>query len=112
MRWRRIEVVVALFAVLPVIALGSGESKHPFFQNRVFPIPKREREAQPAFAVGDPQQSVLAPPVSAASGLIVREIIPAASPFRIILPHRAPLPFAQKRPPTFPIFRAAGVVRK
>ena len=40
-------------------------------------VPQREREAEPALAVADAEQAVLAPAVGAAARVVVREVVPA-----------------------------------
>ena len=80
MRGRGIEVMPDLLHVLAVIALRVREPEEPLLQDRIAPVPQGEGEAQPAFAVGDAQQAILAPAIGAAARMLVRKIIPA-SPF-------------------------------
>ena len=77
MRGRGIEVEITLLDVLAVIALGAGEAEQALLQDRVAAVPQRQREAQPAFAVADAQQPVLAPAIGAAARVVVRKVIPA-----------------------------------
>ena len=106
---RGIEIKILLFHVLAVVALRPGQPEQPFLQNRIAPVPQRQRKAQPAFAVRDAQQSILAPAIRAAARVVVRKIIPARAVLRIILAHRAPLPLGKIRPPALPVFSARGI---
>src|SRR2546429_3260292 len=110
MRRRRIEVEILLLHVLAMIPLAAGEAEQALFQNRVAPIPEREREAKPALAVGDAEQAVLAPAVSAAASLFMGKIFPARAARRIVLTHRGPLALAEIGPPPFPVLRPRGVL--
>jgi hypothetical protein len=101
-RRRAVEVEVILLDVFAVVAFAVREPEQPFLEDRVFPIPQRQREAQPLLVVGDACQAVFTPAISARSRLIVREIIPRVSPFAVIFADRAPLPFAEIRAPFLP----------
>ena len=70
---------IALFDVLAMVALGRGEPKEALLQDQLTAIPERQRKAQTAFAVGDPQEAILAPAIDAAAGVIVREVVPAGA---------------------------------
>ena len=74
---RGIEVKIAFFHVLAVIALAVGEAEEPLLQNRILAVPQRQRETEPALAVGEAEQPVLAPTISAATGVVVWKILPA-----------------------------------
>src|SRR5262249_1315361 len=50
---RGVEVEVVLFHILSVVALIAGESECALLQDRVAPIPERQREAQPLLLVAD-----------------------------------------------------------
>ncbi len=103
MRRRRVEVVIEFFHILAVVAFRPGEAKKPLLQNRIFSVPKRQRETETALPIGDTKQPVFAPAIRAASCMIVREIIPAISVRRVILANGRPLPFRQIWPPAFPV---------
>src|SRR5262249_45340497 len=66
-------------------------------------------EAQTALAIGDAEQSVLAPAVRAAAGVIVREVIPAIAVGGVVLADRSPLALGEVRTPALPVARAARV---
>ena len=94
-RRRRVEVEVRLLHVLAVVALGAGQAEQPLLQDRVAAVPQREREAEPALAVGDAEQAVLAPAVGAAARVVVREVVPARR--RRPSSPRAPCPTGARR---------------
>ena len=71
-----IEVVKIFFDVFAVVAFRAGEAEEPFLQNRIVRVPKCQGKTEPALAVGDTEQAIFAPAISAASGVIVGEIIP------------------------------------
>ena len=102
-RRRGVEVVVQLLHVLAVVPLGPGEPEEPLLQDGIAPVPERQREAEPALAVGDAEQSVLTPSVRAASGVVVRQVVPAVAVLRVVLPHRAPLPLGKVGSPPLPV---------
>ena len=52
MRRRGVEVIIEFLYVLAVIAFGIRETEQPLLQNRVLPVPQRQRQAKTAFAVG------------------------------------------------------------
>src|SRR5208337_1083469 len=62
---RRIEIEIEVLYVLTVIALGIRETEDALLEDRVAAVPKREREAEARLAIGESQQSVLAPSVRA-----------------------------------------------
>jgi hypothetical protein len=101
-RGRGIEVEVVLLHVLAVIALAVGQAEQPFLEDRVTPVPQRNREAEPLLVVRDAGEPVLAPAIRARSSLVVREVVPRVAALAIVLAHRAPLPFAQVGPPLPP----------
>src|SRR5439155_7748562 len=108
-RGGRIEVVVELLDVFSVIALRPGQAEEPLFQNRIAAVPERQREAEATLAIGDAEQPVLAPAVDTAAGLVMRKILPAGPPGRIVLPDRAPLAFSEIGPPALPVRLPTGI---
>ena len=106
---RGVEIVPDLLGILAVIALRIGQAKDALLQNRVAPVPQRHGKAEPALAVGDAEEPVLAPAVCPAARVIVREVIPRVAIRRIILAHRAPLALREIRPPAFPVSLAPRV---
>ena len=112
MRGRGVEVEVALLHVLAVVALRTGEAEEALLEDRVLPVPQRQGEAEPALAVGDAEQAVLAPAIGAAAGVVVREVIPGRAVRRIILAHGAPLALGEIGAPAFPVLFPRGVLRQ
>src|SRR5206468_12751482 len=103
------EVEVALLHVLAVVALGAREAEEALLQNGIAAVPEREREAQSALAIGDAEESVLAPPIGAAPRVIVREVVPRGAVRRVVFAHRAPLALGEVGPPALPILLAPGI---
>src|SRR5580698_2347577 len=102
MRRRAVEVEVVLLDVLAVVSLRVGQPEEALLEDRVAPVPEREREAERLAVVGDTGDPVLAPPVGERPREIVTEVAPGV-PFRaVVLAHRPPLPLAQVRSPFFP----------
>ena len=111
-RRRRVEVEITFLDVLAVVALRVGQAKQALLQNRIATIPQRQCEAEAAFAIAQAEQTILAPAVGAAAGVVVREILPARPVRRVILAHGAPLPFGEIRPPALPVFSARAIFRE
>ena len=111
-RRRAGRVEIRLLHILAVVALGPGQAEQPFLQDGVAAVPHREAEAQPALAVGDAEQTVLAPAVGAAGRVIEGEIFPRLAVGRVILAHRAPLPLGEIRAPALPVPGPVGVLGK
>ncbi len=72
-----IQVVVVLFDIFTMVTLGAGQSKESLLEDRVFPVPETEREAEAALAVADTQETVLPPAVGTGTRVLVREVFPA-----------------------------------
>jgi len=99
----RVQVPPALLDVLAVVALRAGQPEGPLLQDRVAAVPQRQGQAQPLLDVAEPGQAVLAPPVGPGPGVIVRQVVPRIPVGAVVLPHRAPLPLADVRPPPVPV---------
>src|SRR5271165_5299397 len=93
MRGRGIEIKVLLLYVLAMVSLVSRQSKEPFFQDSVFAIPHRQREADHLVAVADPCDSVFTPAIRSAMRMLKREKLPGCAFRAVVFPHRSPLPF-------------------
>ena len=100
---RGVEIVPDLLGILAVIALRIGQAKDALLQNRVAPVPQRHGKAEPALAVGDAEEPVLAPAIRAAARVIVREVIPRIAICGIVLAYRAPLPLRKVGSPALPV---------
>src|SRR5205814_10034991 len=92
-----VQIKVILLYVLAVIAFAIVQPEQALFQNRVFAVPQRQREAKNLAIVGNAGETVLAPTISARARVLVRKIIPSVAVATVVLAHRAPLPFAQVR---------------
>src|SRR5579864_2400129 len=93
-----------------MIALGIGESEEALFEDRVLAIPQCECKTEAAFAIRETSEAVLAPAISAAAGVLVREIFPGGAAGGIILADGAPLPFGKIRAPVLPMFLAGLIL--
>src|ERR1700736_4234006 len=103
MRRRGVEVIVEFLHIFSVIALAISEAEESFFQNQVFAVPKRQRKTKALATVADPRNAILAPAISAAARMVVREIFPGVTARTVILAYGAPLTFGEVRSPTFPV---------
>ena len=74
-----VDVEVVLLDVLAVIAFAVRQPEEAFFEDRVVLVPQADRETQALLVVADPGDPVLAPPVGARSGLVVRQVVPRIS---------------------------------
>src|SRR5262249_48444423 len=108
-RRRRVEVVIELLHVLAVVALGAGDAEEPLLEDRIAAVPQRQREAQAALAIADPEEAVLAPAVGAAARVVVREVGPRVAVGGIVLAHRRPLALREVRAPALPVGLPARV---
>ena len=107
---RRVEVPPVLLGVLAVVALVPGEAEDPLLEDRVAAVPECEAEAEALLDVAEPGEPVLAPPVCARAGVVVREILPRRPVRAVVLAHGAPLPLAHIRAPEVPVARLAQPV--
>src|SRR5262249_43436701 len=105
-----VEVVVELLDVLAVVAFGPGEPEEPLLEDRIAPVPERQRQRDAALPVADPEQPVLAPAVRAAARVVVRKRLPGRPVRRVVLPDRAPLPLGQVGAPALPVLLTASVL--
>jgi len=102
MGWRAVEVEVVFLDVLAVITLAVAQSEQPFLEDRIAPVPKRQRETEQLAVIGDAGEPVLTPPVCPVLRVIVGEVIPGVAIGAVIFTHCPPLPLAQIRPPLLP----------
>ena len=86
-----------------MVALGTSESKQPLFENRIAAIPERQREAKPALAIANAQQTIFTPAIGSTASLVVRELLPGIAVLGVIFPDRSPLSLGQIRPPALPV---------
>ena len=83
-----------------MVPLGRREPKEAFLQDRIPAIPERQRKAQTAFAVGDPQETIFPPAIGTAAGVIVREVVPARPVLGVVLADCAPTGVLPSRVPS------------
>src|SRR5262245_42741817 len=102
MRGRRVEVVVAFLDVFAVIAFAVRQTEQTLLEDRIARVPHREAEAQSLLIVAESGDAVFAPTIGAAARMIVGEVVPGIAMRAVVLPHRAPLPLGQVRPPSLP----------
>src|SRR5208282_657012 len=100
---RAIEVIVKLFDVFAVIALGIGQPEQPLFQDRVASVPQRKAETQKQPVIAKAADPILTPAIGPAASMIVRKIFPSRAVFAVILAHRSPLALAEIRSPSPPV---------
>ena len=104
------EVPPVLLDVLAVVPLRAGEAEHPLLEDRVLPVPEREREAEVVADVRDPGHAVLVPAVGARAGVVVGEVVPGVAALGVVLADGAPGALAQVRAPLVPRVRGEEVV--
>ena len=95
--------------VLAVVALWIAQAEHPLFENRIFFVPQRNRQADMLLVVAKAADAVFVPTIGLAAGVIVGKEIPRVAIGAVVFAHGAPGPLADVWPPTLPI-HLAGVV--
>src|SRR5262249_50226163 len=89
MRRLAVQVEVILLDILPVIAFAVGQPEQAFLEDRIFPIPQGEREAESLLVVANARQTILTPAIGAGAGLVVAEVIPGIPAFAVVLADRS-----------------------
>ena len=107
---QRVEVPPVLLRILAVVALVAGQAEDALLEDRVAPVPERERETEPLLDVREAGEPVLAPAVGARAGMIVRQVLPRGAVRAVVLADRAPLPLAEIRAPVVPVAGLAQAV--
>ena len=100
---RRVEVEVILLYVFAVIAFVVRQAEEALFQNRIFSVPERQREADVLVPVADPADAVFAPAIRARARMVVRKIFPGVAVRAVVLANRAPLALGEIGPPALPV---------
>ena len=100
-----VAVEVKLLDVLSVVAFGIRQSEEPLLQDGILSVPQRQREAPAQVVVPEACDAVLAPPVGAASCMVVRQILPRVAVRAIVFAHRPPLALAEIGSPGAPFVR-------
>src|SRR5690606_1597996 len=91
-----------------MVTLSVSKAKKPFFQDRIFSIPKGRCNTQYLMLVTKSCYTLLTPTICIASGQIMGDKIPCASIQTIIFPNRSPLPVRHIRTPFLP----SSIVRR
>jgi hypothetical protein len=99
-----IQIVITLLNVFAVVAFVTVQSKKTFLENGVVTVPERGSKTHPALAVGPALETVFAPAVSAAAGMVVRETFPTVAMLGIIFADGSPLALTEKGAPAPPVF--------
>ncbi len=100
----RVQVVVELLDVFPVVPFGGGQAEKTFFQDRIPAVPKGQTEAEPGFPIAEAEEAILPPAIDPGTRMVMREVVPARTMLRVVLANRAPLAFGQVRPEELPVF--------
>src|SRR5262249_52946376 len=100
--WRAIEVEVVFLDVLAMIPLAVSQPEQSFLEDRITPVPQRQRKAEQLAIIGDTGDPVLTPPVRTVLRVIVGEVVPGVAVRAVIFAHGPPLPLTQIRPPLLP----------
>lgn len=74
-----VKVVIALLGVLAMVALASCQAKDALLEYRVLLVPQGQAEAETTLPVAYPQQPILPPAIGTGAGVIVWEVVPAAT---------------------------------
>jgi hypothetical protein len=93
-----------------MVALRTSEPEESFLEDRIFFVPKRESETEPALPVRDSHQPIFTPSIGSASGVVVGEIVPARALGRVVLAHGGPLALGQVGTPSFPVPCPLGIL--
>ena len=96
--------------ILAVVSLRTRETKEAFLEDGIALVPEGKGKAKPFFEIRNSSDSIFAPAVGAGACVVMREIIPGVAVRAVILPYRAPLPFAQIRPPQMPVLFAIVIL--
>ena len=99
---RAVEVEVVLLYILSVIAFAVGQAEKPLLEDGILAVPERQRKAEALLVVGNADEPVLAPAVSARSRLVMREKIPGVAAVAVVLANGSPLSLAEVGAPFLP----------
>jgi hypothetical protein len=99
---RGIQVIIQLFYIFPVIAVGATQPKKPFLKDRVLFNPETNGQAYLQVDIADTAQAFIAPAPGLTAGQIVRGKGPGLAVCAVIFPHGRPLALAQVGSPFFP----------
>src|SRR5271154_3280495 len=97
------QVVVILFDVLAVIAFPVGKAEEALFQDGIFFVPQRQRQANVLVAIAKSGDAVLSPAIGAGACMVMRKITPCVAIGAVIFADGAPLALGEVRAPTLPV---------
>jgi hypothetical protein len=69
-----------------MVALIAGEPEQPLLEDRVLPVPQRDREAETLVVVADAEDAVLASAVGPGSRVVVGHGLPGGAVVAVVLP--------------------------
>ena len=105
-----VQVVVVFLDVFAMVAFLVGQAEEALLEKWVLLVPERERQADVLKTVAETGQPVLVPAVSAATGVVVGEMVPRVAAGAIIFPDGAPGPLGEIRAPVLPVSAASRAV--
>src|SRR5271156_4971497 len=82
---RAVEVEVVFLSVFAVVCLAVRQAENTFLQYRILAVPQTDAEAEPLFVIADSGQTILAPVISAGTGLVMSEVVPGISIVTVVL---------------------------
>src|SRR6266487_136356 len=84
-RRRGIQIEIFLLDVLAMVALRTGQTEEPLFENWITAIPESQPNANPALTISDAEKSVLTPAISPTPGMVMGKMLPGLPVRRVIL---------------------------
>ena len=102
MRGRGVDEPPVLLGVLGVVALFRVQPEDALFQNRIAPVPERERETQRLAVVAPAREAILVPPVRTRPRMVMGERVPRRAVGAVVLTHGSPGSFREVRTPSLP----------
>ena len=105
-----VEVVVQLLDIFAVVAFGIGQTEQALFEDWIALVPQSETEAEVELVVAETRDTILAPAVGAAAGMVMRQVFPGIPVLAVILADGAPLPLTEIGAPVAPRCAHAGLI--
>src|SRR5260370_2280030 len=100
-----VTLVLLLFDVFPAVALWPGQPKEAFFQDRIAPVPERQREADVLQAVAYSRYSAFTPTGGPGARVRMRHVVPGGAIWTVVRAHSSPRALTHLRAPPFPLAR-------
>src|SRR5436190_14627715 len=104
---RIIQIIIQLLHILSMVALITRQSKQPFFQDRIFPIPQCDRKTYMLLVITNSSDPIFPPTIHTTARMIMRKGIPCIYILAVIFSHSSPLPRTQIWAP----FSPAGLLQ-